>query len=280
MDKITDYISLENPRPKPKRHNLHKLADMGSYNCSFMTVANIRWFNFVIMNWLPDAHKPLVFLPCGRANKTRTEADPRKFISRSTTHQFLSKITRNNDLDRIILSEPLTVIPYSIESHQLRKDYDLPCELLSIQSEFIFIRQLALVLSKIKANQSDRKVIFYIGGAHHYFILYYANKMIGSPFQILFEIPPLGIRDYSKSALKFHGVIYDYLADGIVPAQEIPSLKKYLKKRGRYTNQAFWKSILVLQKDNQTEITICQKSDRITGFSALYSQISQESKAS
>jgi len=270
--KISDYVDVS---IKIKKHGIKKLKDHLAHNASFLTPSNIRWFNYVLMNWLPPESKPLVFLPCARANKTRNEKDTRKFISQSMSHQFLSKITRNKIFCKIILSEPLTIIPYSLESHSLRPDYNLPTDYLSIQSEFIFMRQLALILSKIHANQPKRRHLYYIGGSHHYFILHYANKMLGEPFKIIFKIPARGIRDFASASKEFNQEIIDCETLGIYPVQKEILLLDYLKKRGRYTNKAFWESILILQKDEHSKIDICNKSTRNEGFRELYVQISK-----
>nr|WP_147664672.1 hypothetical protein [Candidatus Prometheoarchaeum syntrophicum] len=123
--KISDYVD-KSDSIKIKKHGIKKLKDHLAKNASFMTPENIRWFNYVLMNWLPPKVGPFVFLPCGCANKTRSEKDPRKFFSQGMSHQFTSKNTRNENYSRIILSEPLTIIPYSLESHELRLDYNLP----------------------------------------------------------------------------------------------------------------------------------------------------------
>lgn len=187
----------------------------------------------------------------------------------------MSRITRNEAYCRVILSEPSTIIPYSAENHELRKDYNLPPDYLSIQSEFIFMRQLALILSKIHASQPKRKLIYYIGGSHHYFILHYANKMIGSPFKLIFKIPARGIRDFASASKEFNQTIIDCETLGIKPDQQEILLSDYLSKRGRYTNKAFWKSILILQKDEHSKIDICNKGARNEGFRELYVQISK-----
>ena len=137
------------------------------------------------------------------------------------------------------------------------------------------MRQVALILSEIHNIQPKRKHIYYIGGSHHYFILHYANKMIREPFKIIFKIPKRGIRDFASASKEFNQTIIDCETLGIYPAQEEILLLDYLKKRGRYTNKAFWESILILQKDEHSKIDICNKSARNKGFSELYSQISE-----
>jgi len=271
---LSKYITRTTPKNISKS-SLRKLPEQPPVNASFMTPENIRWFNFVLLNWTPALSKPLMFLPCGCANKTRNlfEGDSRKFISQSTTHQFLSEITRNSHYEQVILSEPLTIIPYSLEHHPLRPDYNLPPDFLSIQSEFIFTRQVALVLATLHMKQPLRQRIYYVGGRHHYFILHHANIMIGSPFQIIFRIPPRGICDFAPTAREFVNVIDQCEAGEIIPPMEEISLEKYLKSRGRYTHKAFWRQILVMQGDKTSTIKICSDRAALTGFSDLYAQI-------
>lgn len=252
-----------------KMSKLNRLNDLPANNASFMSFENIRWFNF-ILSWEPNKEKPLVLLPCARANKTRTKQDPRKFISRSVSHQFLSAITRNSSFERVILSEPLTIIPYELEDHILRPDYNLPVKELSIQSEWIFMRQLALWLLRVKTVQPSRYYIYYIGAKHHYFILKYSNAIAGSPFKIIYKIPERGILGYSKAANEFVLEINNLEENNIFPILPEIILEDYLNCRGRYTNKKFWHYILLLQKDKRTRLNVCSKSSFQKGFSELY----------
>lgn len=248
---------------------LNRFNDLPANNASFMSFENIRWFNF-IQSWEPNKEKPLILLPCARANKTRTEQDPRKFISNSVSHQFLSAITRNSNFERVILSEPLTIIPYELEGHILRPDYNLPPDELSIQSEWIFMRQLALWLLRVKTVQPSRDYIYYVGAKHHYFILKYSNAIAGSPFKIIYKIPKRGILGYSKAAQEFVLEINNLEENNILPILPEINLEDYLNCRGRYTNKKFWHYILLLQKDERTKLDVCSKSSYQKGFSELY----------
>ena len=251
--------------------NLKKTADQPGFNSSFMTTLNIVWFHEV-MKWLPDREKPIVFLPCAAARKTRGKNnDSRKFISHSTSHQFLSAITRNEAYELIILSEPLTIIPYALEAHELRPDYNLPVDELSIQSEWIFIHQLSLYLLRVKNSQPTRKEIFYVGARHHYFILHYANELAGNPFEIIYKIPSNGIRDYASAAKEFNQTIQEYINTGeLTWVKEKVSLTDHLKSRGRYTDNKFWTEIKMMKKNKYSEIPVCDKEELRTGFEILY----------
>lgn len=65
------------------KHNLVRQPEQPGFNSSFLTPENDAWFN-LMLEWLPDPSKPLVFLPCGSAAKTRAKFG-KKFISQGTT---------------------------------------------------------------------------------------------------------------------------------------------------------------------------------------------------
>jgi hypothetical protein len=247
------------------------LLELPPKNESFMSMDNLMWFHFVV-NYLPPENKPVVFLPCGNANKTREKNAGRKFISQGMSHQLMSKITRNPNYTKIILSEPCSIIPYELEDHPMRKDYNLPPNYLSIHAEFIFIHNVALYLTRIKLKQPFRHVIYYLGAAHHYFILYFANQLAGSPFQIMHEIPARGIMDYAAGAEKMVTLI-DQIENGEFPHIIPPSLEDHLKRRGRYTNLRFWHQILLLQKTHPSTEVVCPGDQYQHGFLQLYQTI-------
>ena len=94
----------------------------------------------------------------------------------------MSAVTRELSFERVILSEPCTIIPYALEGQH--PDYNLPPGDLSIQSERVFINQLALWLARVKAAQPERQHAYYIGAVHHFFILHFANETAGYPWAI------------------------------------------------------------------------------------------------
>jgi len=250
-----------------KKSVLNKQIELPPKNESFMSNDNLTWFYFVL-NYLPSIDKPLVFLPCGNANKTRG-LDGRKYISQGFSHQLMSKITRNNNYTKIILSEPLSIIPYELESHPLRKDYNLPPNYLSIQSEFIFIQNVSMYLMRLKLQQPTRTRIYYLGATHHYFILYFANQLTGNIFQIIHYIPPEGLKGYSKGA----EVLDQYILQsehGVIPELISPNLEEHLSKRGRYTNLRFWYEILLMQQEIESHESINPKTQYQVGFAQLY----------
>jgi hypothetical protein len=250
--------------------NLNKLKELPERNANFMTIPNIRYFNLIMAEYLPPINKPLVFLPCGRANKTRTQTDLRKYISQGTTHQFMSKVTRCEDYEKVIISEPLTLIPYSYESHKLRPDYNVPPSALSIQCEMIFIRQLALFLYKLRIAQPERNFIYYCGAFHHYFILFYANKLLYKPFQIVHAVAQKGLIEYSKKAEELVKLINETESTKIMPELPIINLTDFLNARGRYTNKRFWQKIFMLQQKEVITQEICGENAWEEGFLPLY----------
>ena len=143
-------------------------------------------------------------LPCANANKTRKKYR-KKMFSHSTTHQFLSAITRCDDFEKVVISEPLTIVPYALEGQH--PDYNVPTEDLTIQDEAEFTIRLANWLNIVKRKQPKRKYIYYIGGTHHYFILKQALERARKPFKLIYEIPEGGVKDYSTSAKYFKEIV-------------------------------------------------------------------------
>nr|MDO8085330.1 hypothetical protein [Candidatus Sigynarchaeum springense] len=225
----------------PRKHNITRQPEQGAFNSSFLTPQNMRWFARVV-HWLPDPAKPLVLLPCGSASKTRAKHG-KKMISQGLGHQLMSAATRNAAFERVILSEPLTIIPYALEGQH--PDYNLPPQDLSIQSECVFINQLALWLARVHAAQPERRFVYYVGAIHHFFILHYANETAGRPFHLVREIPARGMRGYADAAKKLVDTIRAIEATGQAPAQPPVSLASLVKGRGRYTHRTFWHSVLL-----------------------------------
>lgn len=260
---------------------LRKKPEQEAFNVSFMTPANTRWYHYVL-NWLPQESKPLVFLPCAAAYKTREKFGKKK-ISQSTTHQFLSAITLCTDFEQVIISEPCTIIPYAIEDEH--PDYNIPPEDLSIQSEQIFIERLSNWLNIVKRMQPARKYIYYIGATHHYFILYFANEIAMKPFEIIYEIPEGGTKGYGKAAQKFKETINNLEKRNIEPVLKEISIEKHINSRGRYTHRQFWIHITMghnSQRKNtppifkKHQVKVTTREDYITGFETLYPSPIQE----
>lgn len=243
-------------------------SEAAGFNNSFYTPANVKWFHYII-NYQPSPAAPAVFLPCASGAKTRSQSDGRKFISQSLSHQYMSAVTRNPAFDKIILSEPCTIIPYALEDSALRPDYNLPPEDLSIQCEQTFIHQVAMYLMRFKLAQPERSQVYYLGGAHHYFILHFANKLAGAPFKIIYNVPERGLVDYAKAAKEFVTTIKK--AEKGEPIDLRPlSLEAHVKKRGRYTNLKFWRAILMSQKGEQSKVNVCSPAEFRNGFAYLY----------
>ncbi|NMC08377.1 MAG: hypothetical protein GYA24_24430, partial [Candidatus Lokiarchaeota archaeon] len=231
---------------------------------------NMRWFARVV-NFLPDPAKPLVCLPCGSAAKTR-EKFGKKMISQGLGHQLMSAVTREPRFERVILSEPCTIIPYALEGQH--PDYNLPPQDLSIQSERIFINQLALWLARVKLAQPDRRFVYFIGGIHHFFILHFANEAAGRPFHLVREIPARGVRDYAEAAKRFHDTILATEASGQAPAQAPASLTSLVQGRGRYTHRKFWHAVLLEALDGEDVARsvepVTSRAQAREGFADLY----------
>ena len=155
-------------------------------NASFNSPSNIAWWNR-IKNWVPDINKPVVLLPCSRQRP----------YSKSMTHNFLSAVTREPKFIKVVISEPLVIVPYEFENEI--PNYNYPPEILrkNEQEYQIFVDRLHEWFEYVY-NKSKRKKYYYIGGKHHLDIILKATKNL--PLKIIYELPPRGIRDYAATA--------------------------------------------------------------------------------
>ena len=140
--------------------------------------------------------RPIVFLPCAS----------KKPISKSRTHCYLSPITRDKNLEQIIISEPQTIIPYCLESQC--PNYDYSPDQLTNKDRWQLIRRLGIFLSHLQEENPHRQRIYYIGGGHHLQILTEANQNLPVQFTIHSSVPKRGIRDYYTAAVEFKKLIY------------------------------------------------------------------------
>jgi len=287
------YLNIDPKEPEEiEREGEERTLKEGlPLNASFLTLENINWWLWLTMNYLPPPDKRVFFLPCAGGFKTRNKLrmnvqgemviDPRKFISESKTHNVMKAIRDDPLNEKIILSEPLTLIPYSLESHEIRPDYNLPVDFLSVQGEFIFIERLSHYLLKLKCAQPDRKYIFYFGGAHHYFILDYSNILAGSPFEIIYKVPARGSAFFTPEAEKFMTEIREMETSGHFIIPEPISLQAELEKRaGRYTHKPFLLALIEAERlgaskteVKETRIEISPRNVFQQGFGKIYSQI-------
>jgi len=254
---------------------LQKKEEQKGFNQSFFTTKNTKWYHYA-KNWLPNKRKPLVFLPCANAAKTRAKFG-KKMFSHSTTHQLLSAVTRCELFERVVLSEPCTIVPYALESQH--PDYNIPPEDLTIQDEQEFVIRLESWLKDIKIKQPKRKYIYYIGGAHHYFILTLANIRARKPFKVIYRIPKGGTRNYGPAANEFREEILALERNGTRPFQRPVSFDNFIKARGRYTNRKFWESVNVIQNSARSklhpvftreQLPIATREEYREGFLSLY----------
>jgi hypothetical protein len=258
-----------------KNGSIKKKPEEKGFNQSFFTTENTKWYNYVV-NWLPNRKKPLVFLPCASAAKTRAKYG-KKMFSHSTTHQLMSSVTRCELFEKVVLSEPCTIIPYALEGQH--PDYNIPPEDLTIQDEQEFVIRLAFWLILVKNKQPKRKFVYYIGGTHHYFILKLANLKAKNPFKIIYKIPKGGTKNYSPESRTFKEEIMNHLNNGIIPEMIPVSLKKHINSRGRYTNRKFWESINVIKNISRAKtkpifdekvLPIANRNEYFQGFLKLY----------
>lgn len=197
---------------------------MDPFNNDFYSTENQQFYCKILAEYTPPLDKPIVFVPCANANKTRKKYGKKK-ISESTSHQYLSAITKDSKFEKIIISEPLTVIPYSYE--HLMPDYNYPPKMLFTsppeliwKDDWQLARRLGIFLYVLKQKQPTRTTIYYIGGKHHARLLEKANDNL---FILSQKLPGKeGIRGYARLAKE--------LVEEIFPSQEVlqHSLEEYL----------------------------------------------------
>jgi hypothetical protein len=278
-----------------------KREEFPPINPSFLTLPNINWWLYISTTYIPPLSKRVFFLPCAAALKTRIKtedryinnqfvsaSDTRKFISQSTSHQYLKAIRSDPSNECIILSEPLTIIPYRKEADPNRPDYNLPVEFLSVQSEFIFIDRLSQYLLKLKWVQPTRKYLYYFGASHHYFILHYANLLAANPctgetpFKIIYRVPLKGTQGYAKESTQFMEDIVNW-ESSIMPNLTPLDISNELKKRtGRYTHKPFLLALTHAVHLGNNKIEITKTEIPLTeslcfqkGFGQYYSHLSK-----
>jgi predicted RNA-binding protein len=165
-------------------------------NADFYSHENQQFYVKVLLEYNFAIAKPIIFLPCAK----------QKPISRSRTHCYLSPITRDDRFEKIIISEPQSVIPYSLE--QFCPNYDYPPEALTAKDRWQFVRRLGIFLNKLKETNPKRQNVYHIGGKHHFEILKDAVQ-INHTFHVIPKIPERGIRDYNESAREFVTIIFE-----------------------------------------------------------------------
>lgn len=162
-------------------------------NADFFLRENNQFYARVLTTFNYKTKKPIVFLPCAKT----------KPYSKSLTHSYLSAITRDPNLQKIVISEPLAVVPYELENEI--PYYNFPPKALNKWDRMMFVQRVGIFLYQLKQENPEIEKIYYIGGRHHYEILKEAN---GGDLRLTAIIPPRGIRDYAKCAKALHEVIY------------------------------------------------------------------------
>lgn len=157
----------------------------------FKSKVAIEFYNIILSEWrsLIRNKKVIIFLPCAST----------KPIQNSQTHCFLSPITRTheNSILKVIVSEPLTLIPYRYQKYP---NYDYtPKDLRDDLDEYnIFISRL----KKFKELTPKYIKCYYIGGKHHYEILQKAG------WKINYFKPDNGLIGYKNKAIELQNEIF------------------------------------------------------------------------
>ena len=171
------------------------------FNNSFFSPANVTWWN-EIKNWVPDVDKPVVLLPCSRHRPYKS----------SMTHQLMSPVTREPRFIKVVLSEPLVIVPYHLESLTPPYNYP-PSTLLENEIEIqAFIKRLREWLSLV-LERTGRRKYYYVGGRHHL-----NNVLLKAvdplPIEVTFKLSKKGIAGFTSAARGLRRVILNDLKEG------------------------------------------------------------------
>lgn len=135
---------------------------------SFSSKESEEWFRFVISKWRPK-HDTVILIPC---------ASTKPFYKSITHRNFLKPLWKawlNDEIDLVIVSEPLTVVPAEFDyPNPIYPIYDYPPEIIKEESDF----------SKLERSIWRYRLTLFmrlIGQRNCYFILYpYHRAIIGS----------------------------------------------------------------------------------------------------
>lgn len=152
------------------------------------SMAEINRLHQRIMREFDFTLEPILFVPC---SKTRP-------YSKSMSHCFMSAVTRDNSITKVVISDLMGPVPYDFE--HLVPDYDIHPNDLRGPAKVTVITLLSAFLSKLRASK-----IFYLGGKTHYALIKEANKSVGKDLIVL--IPKRGIIDYAIYARKMKRLI-------------------------------------------------------------------------
>lgn len=167
------------------------------FNADFNSHPNLEFQEKVLNEYHAPKDKAIVFLPCASGKKSRKEGKGKIFAD-SQSHQYMSAITKEKDLERIVISEPLVAVPYSLQTQM--PDYNFPIDKLTEKDRIIFTERLAKFLKKLKREEPERERVYYLGGSHHANILTNANQKAGYPFELETFVNPKGNIAYAYEA--------------------------------------------------------------------------------
>jgi hypothetical protein len=154
---------------------------------------NKAFFKMVLREFRADKKKEMVFLPCASGKKMG-----KKGFSCSTTHQFMSKIAKNPNLEKIVISDALGIVPYNYEPKM--PYYNYPPQLLKPEHRKVLVSRTCAFLRNENGYNPKRKEIYYIGGLSHGGIVFDGNSCAGNPYVLHSYISPKGLTGYSEMA--------------------------------------------------------------------------------
>jgi len=188
------------PEEKPKKKE-KKEKEVVLFNADVDSPINRRFQEKILSDYIPPEEKPIVFVPC---SQTKRGQGGKTGYSNSPSHSFMSPITRDENIEKIVISDALVHVPYKYESQI--PDYNYPIGYMSPDQRSMHIAKNAKFLELIKKENPTRKKIYYIGSNAYHDLLVDANKKAGNPFEIESRIS--GTQTLGSKSHELRDVIY------------------------------------------------------------------------
>lgn len=190
-------------------------------NADFNSPENLAFQKRFLTEYKLPRDKPLVFVPCASTKKGK---GGKLGYSESPTHCFMSEVTRNPKYEKIVLSEPLVMVPYSMENEIPYYNYPPNAIAKNRKDWNIFVDRTAKALLKLKRDDPSRTKAYYVGSRQHSEVLKQANEKAGNPFDIEFSLLKTGY-DHKERAIDLDKKIKEHMEKGIRNKRKIKKLK-------------------------------------------------------
>lgn len=188
-----------------------KKGNLEMINADFDSPQNLAFQKKFCSEYKLPKDKPLVFVPCASTKKAK---GGKIGYSASPTHCFMTDITKNPNYEKIVLSEPLVMVPYSMENEIPFYNYPPKAIAKNKKDWDIFVDRTSKALLKLKKDDPKRTKAYYVGSKQHSQILNQANEKAGKPFDIEYSLLKTG-NDHKARAKDLDETIQKNLKKGL-----------------------------------------------------------------